>query len=320
MKILITGASGFLGGALVRSLSDVPGVAVVAAARRADQAFAATVARSVVEVFDGTTDWTQALTEVDVVVHAAARVHVMNDTCADPLAMFREANTAVTLNLARQAAKAGVKRFIFISTIKVNGEETGKQESFGPDDLPQASDPYAISKMEAEKALLAHAQEWGIEVVIIRPVLIYGPGVKANFLSLMRLLRRGWPLPLGAIDNRRSLVSIDNLVDFIKVCIEHPAAANEIFLVSDGHDLSTTELVRELLKHLGVKSWLIPVPSRWILWMSKFIRREQAARRLVGSLCVDISKNHQLLGWLPPHSLDEGLSKTVKHFLASGKQ
>jgi len=320
MKILITGASGFLGRALVSSLSDASGVAVVAAARQADQAFAASVARSAITDLDGATDWTQDLTDVDVVVHAAARVHVMNDTCVDPLAMFREVNTTATLNLARQAAMAGVKRFIFISTIKVNGEETGAQERFSPNDPPRPSDAYAISKMEAEKALLERANEWGIEVVIIRPVLIYGPGVKANFFNLMRLLKRGWPLPLGAIDNRRSLVSMDNLVDFIMVCIEHPAAANEVFLVSDGDDVSTTELVRKLLKYLGVKSWLIPVPSYWILWMSKFICREHAARRLLGSLCVDITKNRQLLGWFPPHSLDDGLKKTVEHFLVSGKR
>lgn len=319
MKILVTGASGFLGHALVKSLSDVAGMAVVAATRRADDSFAATVARSAVGDLDGATDWTEALANVDVVVHAAARVHVMNDTSADPLASFREVNTAATLNLARQAAKAGVKRFIYISTIKVNGEATA-QAAFKPDDVPQPSDPYAISKAEAEQALLQRAKEWGLEVVIIRPVLIYGPGVKANFLSLMRLLKRGWPLPLGAIDNRRSLVSIDNLVDLIRVCIEHRAAANEIFLVSDGHDVSTTELVQKLRQYLGVKSWLIPVPSQWILWVSKLIRREPAARRLLGSLCVDITKNHQLLGWVPPHSLDQGLSKTVEHFLASEKQ
>ncbi len=319
MKILVTGASGFLGHALVSSLSDVLGMAVVAATRRTDDSFAATVERSAIGDLNGATDWTQALVNVDVVVHAAARVHVMNDTSADPLALFREVNTAATLNLAGQAAKAGVKRFIYISTIKVNGEATA-QAAFKPDDVPLPSDPYAISKAEAERALLQRAKEWGLEVVIIRPVLIYGPGVKANFLSLMRLLKRGWPLPLGAIDNHRSLVSIDNLVDLICVCIEHPAAANEIFLVSDGQDVSTTELVQKLRQYLGVKPWLIPVPSQWILWMSKLIRREPAARRLLGSLCVDITKNHQLLGWVPPHSLDEGLSKTVKHFLASEKQ
>jgi nucleoside-diphosphate-sugar epimerase len=318
-KILITGASGFLGSALVRSLSADPQYNLTAAARSNQVELPATVALSSVRVIDATTDWTNAL-DVDVIIHAAARVHVMNEAAADPLARFREVNTAGTLNLATQAARAGVKRFIFISSIKVNGESTQAGERFQADDRCAPADPYAISKYEAEQALIDLASATGLEVVIIRPVLVYGPGVKANFLQLMRIVRRGIPLPLGAIDNARSLVSLGNLVDLVRVCIAHPQAADQTFLVSDDHDVSTPELIRRLGKLLGVPTRLLPVPAQMIFALAKLARREPAARRVLGSLQVDISKTRTLLNWTPPMSLDEGLSDTVAHFIKTEKR
>lgn len=320
-KILVTGSTGFLGSELVKSIAGIPATRVIAATRCAGQHhFPDDVTQACVGELGPDTAWHAPLQGAHTVIHTAARVHVMHDTAADPLALFREVNTAGTLNLARQAAQAGVRRFIFISSIKVNGESTGRDEAFRPDDPAHPSDPYAISKHEAELALLALAGTCAMEVVIIRPVLVYGPGVKANFLQLMRLVRQGIPLPLGAIDNARSLVSLDNLVDFIRVCIDHPGAANQIFLVSDGHDLSTTGLIRGLKAHMPSSGWLIPVPQRVIEFGARLLGRNAAAQRVLGSLRVDISKNRDLLHWAPPVSVDEGLRKTVDHFLASDQK
>jgi nucleoside-diphosphate-sugar epimerase len=219
------------------------------------------------------------------------------------------------LNLARQAAEAGVRRFIFISSIKVNGEGTPLGAPYRADAQPQPADPYGISKMEAEQGLRALAGETGMEVVIIRPTLVYGPGVKANFLNMMRWLHKGVPLPFGAIHNRRSLVALDNLVDLIVTCIEHPAAANQTFLVSDGEDLSTTELLRRMATALGAPAHLLPVPS-WLLEAgATMLGKKALSQRLCGSLQVDISKTRELLGWTPPLSVDAALRKTAKHFL-----
>jgi nucleoside-diphosphate-sugar epimerase len=315
--ILVTGSTGFLGRALTARLDTHYPAGVIAASRRADPNHPANVRGVVVPDLDSTTDWSQMLSGCGTVIHTAARVHVMNETAADPLALFREVNTAGTLNLARQAAAAGVRRFIFISSIKVNGESTAPGQCFRPDDEPHPLDPYGVSKHEAEQGLLQLSRDSAMEVVIIRPVLVYGPGVKANFLQLMRALSRGIPLPLGAIDNRRSLVSLGNLVDFIRVCIDHPAAANQVFLVSDGDDLSTSDLARKLTRHLGAPNRLIPVPPSLLALGASLLGRKAAAQRLLGSLCVDIGKNRELLQWTPPVSVDEGLRATVEHFLAA---
>ena len=246
-------------------------------------------------------------------VHLAARVHVMNHTVASSLAEFRKSNVEATLALATQAAKAGVKRFIFISSIKVNGEHTQPGHPFRADDQPAPQDPYGISKMEAEVGLRAIAQQTGMEVVIIRPPLVYGPGVKANFASMVKWLQRGVPLPLGAIHNRRSLVALDNLVDLIITCIQHPAAANQTLMVSDGEDVSTTELLQRMAKALGKPARLVPVPQRLLEWGAAFVGKQDMARRLFSSLQVDLEPTRQLLGWKPPVSLEQGLLQVAKH-------
>lgn len=239
----------------------------------------------------------------------------MKEVAVDALSEFRKINVEGTVNLARQAAQAGVKRFVFISSIKVNGEETHPGRPFTADDNPAPSDPYGISKQEAEEALLALSQETGMEVVIVRPTLIYGPGVKANFRSMMGWLKKGIPLPFGAIYNKRSLVSLENLISLILVCLTHPNAAGQIFLVSDGVDLSTTELLSRTAEALGVKSRLIPVPVRLLVFCAVALGRRALSQRLCGSLQVDISKTQTLLGWNPPVSVQDALNRTAKEFL-----
>jgi UDP-glucose 4-epimerase len=261
-------------------------------------------------------DWLSALSGVSVVVHCAARVHVMNEKSIDPLAEFRRVNVDGTLNLARQAFESGVRRFIFISSIKVNGESTSLDHPFAADETPAPSDPYGVSKYEAELGLMALAKETGMEAVIIRLPLVYGPGVKANFLSMMNWLQRGIPLPLGGITkNRRSFVFLGILVDMIITCINHPAAANQTFLVSDDEDLSTAGLLEHMALALGRPSKLITVPTTLITLGAKLIGRSDISQRLCGSLQVDIKKTKDLLGWSPPVTVVEGLSQTAAYFL-----
>lgn len=240
----------------------------------------------------------------------------MNEEAADPLAEFRRVNVEGTLRLAWQAAEAGVRRFVFVSSIKVNGEHSQPGQPFTADQTPAPGDPYGVSKMEAEQGLRVLARETGMEVVIIRPPLVYGPGVKANFLAMMRWLQRGVPLPLGGVtENRRSLVFLDNLIDLIVTCIDHPAAANQTFLVSDDEDLSTAALLRRMAAALGRPARLIPVPAGLITLGARLIGRPGIAQRLCGSLQVDIGKTKSLLGWVPPVSVDEGLRRTAEHWL-----
>jgi UDP-glucose 4-epimerase len=251
------------------------------------------------------------LREVDAVIHLAARVHVMKDTALDPLAEFRRVNVHGTLNLTRQAAATGVKRFVYVSSVKVNGESTLAGQAFTETAEPNPQDAYGVSKHEAEHGLREIASQSGMEVVVIRPPLVYGAGVKANFAALMRAVQRGWPLPLGAVHNQRSLVALDNLVDFIVTCTTHPQAANQTFLVSDGHDLATPELVRGLARAAGVPARLLPVPV-WVLQAgATLLGKGDAVRRLCGNLQVDISKARELLGWVPPLSVDEGLHRAM---------
>ena len=312
MKVLITGANGFVGLAVLQRLNEVCGVQAVGGVRRAAE-FLNTMA-TVMEVGDLTahTDWSLALAGVDVVVHAAARVHVMLDTEADPLTAFRAVNVEGTLNLASQAAVAAVKRFVFISSVKVNGESTQPGQAFTEADAPDPQDAYGQSKHEAEQGLRHLATVTGMEVVVIRPPLVYGPGVKANFAALMRAVQRSWPLPLGTVHNLRSLVALDNLVDLVVTCISHAQAANQTFLVSDGHDLSTTELVRGLARAAGVPARLLPVPVWALQAGATLLGKGDAVRRLCGNLQVDISKGRQLLGWVPPVSVDEGLRRATQ--------
>lgn len=252
---------------------------------------------------------------VEQVVHLAARVHVMNDKSSDPLVEFRRVNVDGTANLARQAAAAGVKRFVFLSSIKVNGEFTEVGQPFTADAVPEPKDPYGVSKYEAEQLLRHIASAAGMEVVIIRPPLVYGPGVNANFESMMRWLARGMPLPLAAVtNNRRSLVSLDNLVDLIVTCLSHTKAANQTFLASDGEDLSTADLLRRMGVALGQPARLINLPEVLLKVSATLLNRPGVYQRLCSSLQVDIAKTRQLLGWEPPVSVDEGLRRAAEGF------
>ncbi len=314
MRILVTGGSGFIGSALLQHLSACPDHQLRAALRSRSTASSVPSGVDVIEVGEigPETDWRAALTGIDTVVHCAARVHVMHETASDPLEQFRRVNVAGTIALARHAQKAGVKRLVFLSSIKVNGEQTKPGRPFTADDSPAPVDPYGISKLEAEQALLALASDGAMEVVVIRPVLVYGPGVKANFRTMMRWMEKGVPLPLGAIHhNRRSLVALDNLVDLMTLCLHHPAAANEVFLVSDGEDISTTELLHHMAHAMGRTARLIPVPARVIECAARLLGKSAVAQRLCGSLQVDIDKTKSKLCWHPPITLDAALKRAI---------
>ncbi len=311
MTVLLTGASGFVGRAVLDAAKR-GGVVVRPVFRSHDSAKEHSGA-VLVPGLDGEADWAQALQGVDVVIHAAARAHVMREEALDPLTEYRRVNVKGTSNLARQAAAAGVRRFVFISSIKVNGEGTLPGRPFTADDAPAPEDAYGISKAEAETELRRIAQETGMEVTIIRPPLIYGPCVKGNFSSLINWVRRGLPLPLGGVThNRRSLVGLDNLVDLIWICVEHPKAANQTFLISDGEDLSTTELLRKIGKALNRPARLLWVPAGLIALMASLLGKKVISQRLLHSLQVDISKTCELLDWMPIVAVDEGLRRAVE--------
>jgi nucleoside-diphosphate-sugar epimerase len=314
MKVLVTGASGFIGRAVADRLHQEPGVSV-RGAHRGNLDPRDGVEGVVVEGLTESAHWSEALRGCHAVVHAAARVHVMRDAAADPLAEYRAVNVAGTLRLAHQAVQAGASRFVFISSIKVNGEQTPSTGRYTAEDVPAPADPYGVSKREAEVGLRRLARETGLEVVIIRPVLVYGPGVKGNFRTLMRWLYRGLPLPLGAIRNQRSLVALENLVDLVVRCLTHSAAANETFLVSDDEDLSTTELVRRMAAALGRPARLIPVPASVLGAAFRMLGKRDVANRLCASLRVDISKTRALLDWAPPLHVDEALARTAADYL-----
>ena len=309
MTILVTGASGLVGGTLCQRLAR-DGVRV-RGVMRSPVTTTASGPHAVVGPIDGATDWHHALLTVKAVVHCAARVHVMKDASTDPAAAFRTVNVDGTLNLARQAGAAGVRRFVFISSVKVNGESTPLGMAFTETDSPSAQDAYGQSKLEAELGLHQIAADTGMEVVIIRPPLVYGAGVKANFAALMHAVQRGWPMPLGAVHNQRSLVALDNLVDFIVTCLTHPKAANQTFLVSDGQDLSTAELVRGLAQAAGVVARLIPVPVWALQAGATLFGKGDVMQRLCGNLQVDISKARTLLSWVPPITVAQGLQRVV---------
>lgn len=309
--ILVTGATGFVGSSVLLRLAQ-EGTPLRAAVRRADAIIIPDATKIVVESLAADTNWSAALDGVTEVVHSAARVHIMQDTATDPLEEFRRVNVQGTLNLAKQAAMSGVRRFIFLSSIKVNGEMTDRGHSFKADDVPAPLDAYGISKMEAEQGLRVIERDTGMEVVIIRPPLIYGRNVRANFAAMMRWLARGIPLPLGAVNNRRSLVALDNVVDLIVTCLHHPAAAGQTFLVSDGKDTSTTELLQHMGKAMGRPARLIPVSPAVLKFFAGMLGKGDVAQRLCGSLQVDIEKTRRLLGWQPPLTLEQGLEIAAK--------
>ena len=312
MRVLMTGATGFVGTALMQALSGNGSYKTIAALRRSVENLPPGVQAAHVGDFTGDTDWTAALEDVAVIIHAAARAHIMRDTASDPLAEFRRINVDATLNLARQAAEAGVTRFIYLSSVKVNGEQTFSGQPFTEQDTAAPQDPYGISKHEAEVGLRQLSTETGMEIVIVRPPLVYGPSVKGNFRSMMRWINKGIPLPLGAIHNQRSLIALDNLVDFIVTCIDHPAAANQTFLVADGEDLSTTELLRRVGQAMGKPARLIPVPMSVLKFGARLIGKQAMAQRLCGNLQVDISRAREVLEWNPPVSVDDGLRRAVR--------
>lgn len=310
--ILVTGGTGFIGSALLKQLLK-DGFKVKTSARRSVPTELTGVQYHQIRGITATTDWTDALIGVQAVVHCAARVHVMQDDAKDPTNQaYRELNVYGTLNLASQAAQAGVRRFVFVSSIKVNGEATQLGHPFTADDVSAPSDPYGVSKLEAEQGLREIEAQTGMEVVIVRPPLVYGPGVKANFAAMMHWVARGIPLPLGDIHNARSMVALDNLLDLLVTCLEHPAAGGHTFLVSDAEDVSTTELLRRTANAMGKKAFLLPVPAWMLEWGAAMLGKRAVAQRLCGSLQVDISKTRRVLGWTPPLTLDQGLKRAVE--------
>jgi UDP-glucose 4-epimerase len=316
MRILVTGSNGFVGRSVCQLLSTC-GYEVVAQQRAPEKYANSQDARwySVQIELSKSDALHTALSGCGAIIHTAARVHMVHDSDPSPLNAYRCTNTDLTLRLAHMAAQCGVKRFVFLSTIKVNGESTQPGQAFTAEDtVTTPLDPYALSKQEAEVGLRQIAEQTGLEVVIVRPPLVYGPGVKANFLRMMQWVDRGVPLPLGAIYNQRSLVSTDNLASFLERCTIHPAAANQTFLVSDGADVSTSDLLRAIGDALGRPARLLPVPQQWLENCLHWVSLHDVARRLCADLTVDIEKNQQLLNWVPPCTVAQGLQRTVQAF------
>lgn len=308
--LLVTGATGFVGSVLCAQL-ETQGRHFRRIVRRTsgEQEECST---EVIPNIDGFVDWSKALYGVTHIIHLAARVHLLDDQALDPLIEYRKVNVQGTVNLARQAAQAGVKRFVFVSSVKVNGESTQLGRPFTADDTPSPEDPYGVSKYEAEQELLCLARDVDMEVVIVRPPLVYGPGVKANFERMMHWVSKGLPLPLGAItNNRRSLIAVDNLVDLLIRCADHPKAAGRIFMASDGEDLSTKALLCRLGIAMKQPVYLWPIPSSILNVFATLLGKAKIADRLLGSLQVDIGETRRLLDWSPVIAVDEALKQAV---------
>lgn len=313
-KVLVTGASGFVGSALVERLIN-DGYELIVISRKSKSFVGSKLVNFIIPDLNPTTDYSVLLDGVSTIVHLAARVHLIDEAGTEILTKYRSVNLDSTLNLAKQAAVHGVKRFVYISSIKVNGESTSGEDRFFADDEPKPESPYGISKLEAELSLKVVSEDTGMEVVIIRPPLVYGPKVKANFASMMNWLSIGIPLPFGSIKNSRSLVALDNLVDLILTCIVHPKAANQIFLVSDDHDISTTMLLKSISMAFNKRSRLIPIPVFILRAFFFLVGRKNLSQRLLGSLRVDITKTKELLDWMPAVTFEEGIRRTAKDFL-----
>jgi UDP-glucose 4-epimerase len=313
MKIAVTGVTGFLGGILLSELSKTYSDGDVVPVLRKQQAELNNFDCLVVDGIGPLTNWTNKLDGIDCVIHCAARVHVMNEANENPLEAFREVNVQGTLALASASAKSGVKRFIFVSSIKVNGESTTGISPFKSSDEPAPEDPYGITKAEAETQLLSLGKETGMEIVIIRPPLVYGEGVKANFASLMKLVKKGLPLPFRWINkNKRSLVSVYNLCDLILLCIEHPKATNNVFLVSDDNDISTAEMVALMSKVQNKTNLSLPIPLWLYKLVGKILSKEDVIDKLTGSLQLDIAHTKNTLDWKPPYSVEHGFKLAAK--------
>ncbi|SNB45066.1 SDR family oxidoreductase [Geobacter sp. DSM 9736] len=313
-SMLVTGATGFIGRAfcqlLIQKSYSVRGTML---SHEASTSLVDGVEPVLVEPLGPETSWKQALVGIDTVVHLAARVHMMDDPAADPLVEFRKANVAGTLKLACDAATQGVRRFVFISSVKVNGEESAIP--YNSDSRPEPCDPYGISKWEAEQELRRIEAEMGIEVVIVRPTLVYGPAVKANFLNILKIISKGVPLPLASVNNRRSLVYLGNLVDALAVCAVHPGAAGKTYLVSDGEDVSTPELILRIANSMNTTARLFPFPAVLLLAAARMVGKRSVVQRLTGSLQVDSSKIRKDLNWVPPYTMMQGLQETGQWFL-----
>lgn len=305
MKVLLTGSNGFLGQYLSQFLAE-KGYSTLAHTRTAQTFAHPKISNTNFDLNDNLDS--VDLSQVDIIIHCAGRAHVMNETAESPLEAYRQTNVQGTLNLAKKAVKVGVKRFIYLSSIKVNGEQTTTQ-AFHPNDDVHTDDPYGLSKYEAEQALLALSQRSGLEVVIIRPVLIYGPNVKANFKSMVNLASKKLPLPIGCLDNKRSMVSVYNLADLIHTCMTHPNANREVFLASDQDDISVKQLFAKLAKYQNSQLLMLPVPKSLISFLASLVGKKAVASRLCSELVVDTTKNTQLLGWTAPYNVDTSLEK-----------
>lgn len=314
MKVLITGSNGFIGQHLVSNLRNEKGISLVLSSRKYVESLSGLADQFIFPSIDSSTDWKKVLVGVDTVVHLAGIAH---DTKLNPKnsdIKYIESNIKTTSNLARQAVKAGVNRFIYLSSIKVNGEETSINKPFVADDIPDPQDIYAKSKLNAEIALKKISEISDLELVIIRPVLVYGPGVKGNFLNLMKWIKRGMPLPFALINNKRDLVSINNLINFITICLKHPSAVDQVFLISDNISLSTKSLVKKLARFQKKKILLLPFPKALLSLVFNLIGRKELSQKLLGSLEVNTQKNINLLGWRPSQDMDEVLKETVEFF------
>lgn len=314
-NLLVTGANGFVGHALCAQAAH-DGFSVITLTRKLLKSIRGQE-NIVLQDFSDTDAIKSAFGRVQVVIHLAARVHVMSESEGDSLSAYWQVNVVNTMALAKAAAQSGVKRFIYLSSVKVNGEETILGGPYTANDVPAPQDPYGVSKLEAEMGLLTLGKQTGMEIVIIRPPLVYGPGVGANFAAMMRGVLSGVPMPLGSISNRRSMVYLSNLIDVILLCVTKPEAANQVFLVSDGEDISLPQLLRKMAAALGVPSRIFPFPVNCLWFAARLLGRKNVARRLCGSLQLDISKTKELLGWTPPVSVDQGLKQTAQWYLSN---
>lgn len=317
MTTLITGTTGFVGTNLCSTLAAQNHQIrrVIRSGKRLESRNSNEHQVHLIDDINIDTDWSAALAGINCIIHCAARSKVLNENAVNSLAAYRIVNVDGTLNLAKQAVQAGVRRFIFLSSIKVNGEQSIPGDRITSRDNASPENAYSISKWEAEQALHELSAKTGLDVVIIRPPLVYGSGVKGNFLSLLSWLNKGIPLPLGAIQNKRSLVCIDNLIDLVTTCIDHPAATNQTFLVSDDEDISTTELLKRLGNSLGKPARLLPIPFSLFQLSAELLGKKDVTQRLLGNLQVDISHTKETLGWAPPVSMEEGLGKTAQWYL-----